>query len=160
MAALVAPPLLLLASGQAGLLQGHAPDDLGVRQGRLKPPSETRNSVSSQADLHPGHPQQEHARVEPWPWPDDDPVRAMQLLADVLSGEPSLRVVRRADDYIHAEARTRWLGFVDDLEFWSDPDNRVIQVRSASRLGREDFGANRRRMEQLRTRYMAAAGGG
>ncbi len=40
----VACPLL---AGQAGWLAGTMPSDLGVRDGRLKPPSLTRNSVSS-----------------------------------------------------------------------------------------------------------------
>ena len=33
--------------------------------------------------------------------------------------------------------------FVDDLERWVDPVNQVVQVRSASRMGRKDFGVNR-----------------
>ena len=44
----------------------------------------------------------------------------------------------------------RWLGFVDDAEFWADPANRVIQVRSASRLGSSDLGVNRARIERIR----------
>ena len=40
--------------------------------------------------------------------------------------------------------------FVDDLERWVDPVNQVVQVRSASRVGRKDFGVNRERVEKLR----------
>jgi len=46
--------------------------------------------------------------------------------------------------------------FVDDLEFWFDADSGVIQVRSASRVGRSDFGLNRRRIEDLRARLAAS----
>ena len=35
------------------------------------------------------------------------------------------------------------------------PELGVIDVRSASRLGREDFGANRERMEAIRKAYLA-----
>ncbi|GAB2902908.1 hypothetical protein GCM10027046_35250 [Uliginosibacterium flavum] len=45
---------------------------------------------------------------------------------------------------------TPWLKFVDDLELWFDPAKQVVQVRSASRVGRKDFGINRQRVESLR----------
>jgi uncharacterized protein (DUF1499 family) len=45
---------------------------------------------------------------------------------------------------------------VDDLEFWLNPTLGVIEVRSASRLGREDFGTNRQRIERIRSAYNTA----
>jgi uncharacterized protein (DUF1499 family) len=42
------------------------------------------------------------------------------------------------------------MGFVDDVEFLVDPVKGVVHVRSASRLGRRDFGVNRERVERLR----------
>ena len=47
--------------------------------------------------------------------------------------------------------------FVDDVEFWVDPAAGVVQVRSASRVGRKDFGVNRARIENVRARLAAAA---
>jgi uncharacterized protein (DUF1499 family) len=44
------------------------------------------------------------------------------------------------------------MGFVDDVEFLLDEKARVIHVRSASRLGRKDFGVNRERIEAIRAR--------
>ena len=49
---LLALVVLVLIGAQFGGLSGRRPSDLGVTQGRLKPPSLTRNSVSSQAHLH------------------------------------------------------------------------------------------------------------
>lgn len=146
---------LVVIAGQAGLLQGRPPDDLGVHNGLLKAPSPTRNSVSSQVDRHPGHPQQAYARLEPWPWPHGDLQSAMSAVVETLASDPAIGIVSRTDSYIHAQARTRWLGFVDDIEFWADPAEKLIHVRSGSRLGREDFGTNRKRLERLRARYMA-----
>ena len=40
------------------------------------------------------------------------------------------------------------LRYVDDVELFFD--GQVLQVRSCSRLGRRDFGVNRRRVEELR----------
>jgi uncharacterized protein (DUF1499 family) len=45
--------------------------------------------------------------------------------------------------------------FVDDAEFWFDPVAGVIQVRSASRVGRGDLGVNRARIESIRARLAA-----
>ena len=42
--------------------------------------------------------------------------------------------------------------FVDDVEFVYDDKAGLIHVRSASRLGRRDFGVNRARVEALRAR--------
>jgi len=39
---------------------------------------------------------------------------------------------------------------VDDLEFYFDTDEPVIQVRSAARVGHSDFGVNRKRVEEIR----------
>ena len=39
---------------------------------------------------------------------------------------------------------------IDDVEFYFPPDERIIHVRSESRTGYYDFGANRRRVERLR----------
>jgi uncharacterized protein (DUF1499 family) len=54
------------------------------------------------------------------------------------------------------EFSSRWMKFVDDAEFWFDPSTRAVQVRSASRLGRKDFGVNRERIEAIRARLKPA----
>lgn len=140
---------------QFGALHGNRPADLGVQDGRLKPPSQTRNSVSSQADMHPAHPQQVYARIEPLPLKPGDAAASMSALRAVLAQTPGVTVITERPDYVYAEAETRWMKFVDDVEFWVNPTKGVIDVRSASRLGREDFGANRTRIDSIRARYLA-----
>ncbi len=63
---------------------------------------------------------------------------------------PGAKVVESRDDYLYLQFTTRWMKFVDDAEFWFDPVNNVVQVRSASRVGRKDFGVNRARIETIR----------
>ena len=46
---LVGVPILAVIAGQLGAFSGRAPNDLGVKDGKLKPPASTPNSVSSQA---------------------------------------------------------------------------------------------------------------
>lgn len=149
--------LLLVGAGQAGLLSGSAPaqQSLGVRNGRLAAPSETPNSVSSQADLYPNHPQRATARIAPLQY-EGDGSAAMARLAAVLRSMERTRIVAEQPDYIRAEIESRWLRFIDDAEFWLDPANGVIQLRSASRLGRRDMGTNRRNIENIRARFAAS----
>lgn len=146
--------LALLVAGQAGLLQGRPPADLGVRDGRLKPPSDTPNSVHSQAALWPAHPQLAYARIEPLPLIVDGPTTIARVKAAVET-LPGAKVVAARPDYLYVSFETRWLRFVDDAEFWLEPSGAAIQVRSASRLGRKDFGVNRARIEAIRERHTA-----
>jgi uncharacterized protein (DUF1499 family) len=151
-------PILLVAAAvavQAGALQGTAPTDLGVRDGRLKPLSNTPNSVSSQAALYPDHPQRAYADIEPLPFKSGGAGASMEAVRTVLQAMPGLRVVQQQDGYLYAQAQTRWLRFVDDVEFWANPEQQVVELRSASRLGHGDLGANRARMERVRSAYTA-----
>jgi uncharacterized protein (DUF1499 family) len=112
------------------------PDNLGVRDGRLAACKRSPNCVSSQADPSDA----EHYIA---------PLRG--TMSDVLSAveaTPRATVVSRTPDYLYAEFRTPLLRYVDDVEFYFD--GAVVHVRSCSRLGRRDFGVNRKRVEALR----------
>lgn len=141
--------LLAVLAGQFGFLRGTAPADLGLRDGRLKAPSKTPNSVSSQAALWPGHPQQAYANVAPLALRGDGSA-TLSHIRDIVAGMPGAVVVTDHSDYLHAEFTTRVMKYTDDVEFWFDAAAGVVQVRSASRLGEGDFGANRKRVEAVR----------
>lgn len=148
----------LLGAGQAGWLAGTPPADLGVREGRLAAPRATPNSVSSQARLWAGHPRRDSAFIEPLAVPaGEDGTAALRRLAARVAAVPGARVVEQRGDYLRAEFTTRWLRFVDDAEFLLDAPAGVIHLRSASRLGEGDQGANRQRMEALRRAFAANA---
>ncbi len=144
----------LLLAGRLGLLQGRAPNDLGQRDGRLKPPSATENSVSSQAQLYPEHPMRHYAGITPLALrgTGEETLAQLEKLVAQTTGS---RLVQRNGPYLRAEFTSSWLGFVDDAEFWFNPATQVIEVRSASRLGRKDFGVNRARIEALRQKLAA-----
>lgn len=148
--------LALLGAGRLGLFSGTVPTDLGVRDGKLKAPSSTANSVSSQARMHAESKPPASARINPLPL-RGEPEASMARLRSILQATEGVRIVHAAPDYLRAEARTPWLGFVDDLEFWVDPVDGVIHLRSASRLRSRDFGTNRERIEELRARYLGLA---
>ena len=144
-----------IGAGQAGLFQSTAPNDLGVRDGRLKPPSNTDNSVTSQAALYPDHPQRAYSDVAPLPLRGAGPATIAKIKA-VVAAMDGAQVVKSDPDYLYAHYTTRLMRFVDDVEFWYDPTAGVIQVRSASRVGKGDMGVNRKRVEAVRAALAAA----
>lgn len=146
--------VVLVIAGQLGKLAGMAPERLGVADGRLKPPSKTPNSVSSQAALFPDHPQKEYSSIAPLSFTGDGEA-AMDKLAGILQKTARCVVVKREPGYLYAHSTTALLKFTDDMEFWLDKPNGVIQVRSSSRLGRKDFGVNRARIEAIRAQFNA-----
>ncbi|HEX2333977.1 MAG TPA: DUF1499 domain-containing protein, partial [Burkholderiales bacterium] len=112
------------------------PTNLGLKDGLLAPCRATPNCVSSQAD-----PSDRQHYIEPLKAGMEDVRKAVEAL-------PRTHIVLAHPNYLYAEFRSRLLGFVDDVEFFFD--GAAVQVRSASRLGRRDFGVNRARIEQLR----------
>jgi len=77
-------------------------------------------------------------------------------LVEVLRNYPRTRIVREEPDYLKAECRSAFFHFVDDVEFVFDDAAKRIHFRSASRLGRRDFGVNRKRMEEISAAFRAA----
>ena len=146
--------LVAVLAAQLGLLQGSAPSDLGVRQGRLKGLSSTDNSVSSQADLYPDHPQRKYSSIAPLALRGDGQ-QTIAALKVIVQGMDGAKLITSTPDYLYAQYTTPLMKYVDDVEFWFDPVSNVIQVRSASRVGKGDLGLNRKRVEQLRAALAA-----
>lgn len=131
------------------LFAGKRPTYLGVKDGRLPRPRSTPNCVSSQADrADKAH------YIEPIRFKGTVP-EAIAAARKAVEGMPRTTVIRQEGNYLYAEFKSRLLGFVDDVEFTYDETAGVLHVRSASRLGRSDFGVNRARVEQLRSRIAA-----
>ena len=139
----------LMIAGRFGFPAGTPPQTLGLSDGRLAPPSRNPNSVSSQTALHPDHPQKEYAAIAPFRFTGDGD-SAMNRLTEILQRSELTIVVKREPGYVYAQINAVWLKFTDDMEFLLDKPGGVIHVRSSSRLGRKDFGANRARIEAIR----------
>ena len=103
----------------------------------------TFNCVSSQ-DPESGH------RVEAITYTGTR-AGAQQLMASILRRGENMRIVTQDDGYLHA-TYTAPSGLVNDIEMIFPADKR-IEVRSASRTGMFDFGANRARIETLRKSF-------
>jgi len=131
-------PLLVLLSACSGT----APDNLGIREGRLASCPDSPNCVNSQAS------DARHA-IEPLPLQGSAEQTQARLKA-LLSEEPRVNLVEETPGYLRAEFSSKLMRFVDDVEFMIG--TAAVDVRSASRLGYKDFDVNRERIEHLRQR--------
>lgn len=145
-AALAAVVALTLGGCALGLFAGKPPSNLGVKDGRLATCPTSPNCVSSQAD-----PADATHFIAPIAFKADAGA-AWRALRETVASSERVKIVGEQDGYLRAEFATKFLGFVDDVEFLLDAPAQVIHIRSASRLGHGDLGVNRARIEALRTR--------
>lgn len=138
MALLILAALIVAAVGGLVFLaqqskSGSAP---GLTQGGLLAPCPSSpNCVASEEGAPESH------AVAPLP------LLSWERLPSLIAGQGG-QVVVQTDDYLAATFTTPLLGFVDDVEFRKAED--AVHVRSASRVGHSDMGANRKRIEALR----------
>jgi uncharacterized protein (DUF1499 family) len=122
---------------------GTRPSDLGVQSGRLKACPDSPNCVCSYDS------DKEHGIAAiAYSQPD-----AMTKLKGIINGMERTAIITESEDYLYAEFTTKLMGYVDDVEFYLNGG--VIQVRSASRLGKSDLGLNRQRIEAIRAAFQA-----
>ncbi len=149
-------PLVGIASLLFGVLAmapllscaGKAPKTLGLRGSALSPCPGSPNCVSSDAS-------DKAHQVAPFSLAVS-PGEAWHAVRLAVSALPRTDIVADTGQYLHAECRSALFRFVDDLELHLRPNEEVIAVRSASRLGYSDFGVNRSRVEKLRGKLLSA----
>ena len=73
----------------------------------------------------------------------------------IVSETARTKIVEKTDSYIHAEAKTKWRRYTDDLLLKAIPEKGIIQVRSESRVGIGDNGMNQKRVDDFAYRLMA-----
>lgn len=140
-------PVLFLASKS---VMSSRPESLGVVDGQLPGCPASPNCVSTQAtdDDH-------HVDALTYSGSADE---AMARLTRVIEQMPRTNIVTADENYLHAEFTTLIFRYVDDVEFLLEPDAGRIQLRSASRIGYSDLGANRSRVDAIRAAWETAAG--
>lgn len=115
---------------------GEPPQNIGVQQGRLIPCPESPNCVSSFEN-------DETNGITPLNGNLDQ-------ISAILRSLDEANIVSASSNYLYAEFTSRIMGYVDDVEFMFDEATGMTHVRSASRLGYSDLGANRKRIEAIR----------
>lgn len=112
---------------------------------RLAPCPSSPNCVSSQA-TDAGH----HVDALAY---GGDAAAALRRLRSVIEAMPRTRIVGASDTALQAEFTSRIFRFVDDVQCIVDSPAGVIEIRSASRVGYSDLGANRKRVEAIRAAF-------
>ena len=142
--ALLLLPLLVLGLGFGAARMSLRPVEVGLVDGRLRPCPPSPNCVCSEEGSQ--------ASIAPLVF-EGEPRSAFRSLVELLRTESRARLLEVKDDYVHAVFFTPFLRFADDVEFRLDRQAQRIHVRSASRIGYSDMGANRARIEELRRRW-------
>ncbi|PCJ25738.1 MAG: hypothetical protein COA96_06845 [SAR86 cluster bacterium] len=115
---------------------GEPPQNIGVQNGKLTACPESPNCVSSYESS------EEHGI---------EPISAtLEQIEQVLLTLDEANIVSANNNYLYAEFTSGLMGYVDDVEFLYDQASGLTHVRSASRLGYSDLGANRDRIESIR----------
>ena len=128
------------------------PSGLGVTAGKLAPCPDSPNCVSSQAE-DAGH------HIAPFKY-QGSLADAKGEVKKVVAALPRTKIITETNDYLHVIFTTAIMRFVDDVEFYFDDQRKVIEVRSASRVGHSDLGVNRKRIETIRRQLPADMQGG
>jgi len=126
---------------------GNRHAQVGMTGGRLAACPNSPNCVSSQS-ADPRH------AIDPLRY-EGTAEKARELLIEVVSGMKRARMIVAEERYLQAEFTSALFRFVDDVEFLLDSGTKTIHVRSASRVGYSDLGVNRRRVEEIRSRFDA-----
>jgi uncharacterized protein (DUF1499 family) len=134
-------PLVVMMVGCSGSRHSQ----MGMTDGRLAACPNSPNCVSSQS-TDPRH------AIDPLRY-EGTAEKARRFLIDAVSGMKRARIVAADERYIHAEFTSALFRFVDDVEFLLDDGGKTIHVRSGSRVGYSDLGVNRRRVEEIRSRF-------
>ncbi len=106
------------------------------------------NCVSSLGD-----PQDEKHYISPY-YLEISADAAFVQIQQYLENRKDVNILEIEDgSYIHAVFTSKIMRFKDDVEFRIQKDfssGSKVDIRSASRIGYSDFGANRKRMEEIR----------
>lgn len=126
-----------------------APAALGLVNGRLAACDAAPHCVCSDA----GEGGDSTHSVAAIVLPTVDDTTRWRIVREVLAASGGT-VNREEQSYLHATYTSRLFRFVDDLELRMD--GAQLHIRSTSRVGYSDLGANRQRVEDLRARLNTA----
>ena len=127
------------------------PHNLGLKNNMLAPCPNSPNCVLSQAS------DAKH-KIKPIYYATSVEVSKERLNQVILSISDA-RIITQNEVYWHVEFTTRWLRFIDDVEFYFPESEALIHLRSASRSGYWDLGVNRKRTKEIRFRFEELAKG-
>ena len=121
------------------------PKNLGVNNGKLAKMPNKPNAVSSQTDVI-------DKQIEAMEF-KENLERSKEHIIKAIETYDNAKIVKNENNYIYAVFTTGKMKYHDDVEFYFDESEKLIHVRSASRIGFSDMGLNRERYNKLREIY-------
>tara|TARA_Y100001968_G_scaffold41188_1_gene31273 strand:+ start:2353 stop:2691 length:339 start_codon:yes stop_codon:yes gene_type:complete len=80
--------------------------------------------------------------------------KAFENLVRISTNLPRTKVIKVTNNYWHGICRSLVFRFPDDLEILKISSEKIIQVKSSSRVGMSDLGVNRLRINKLYNELM------
>lgn len=137
--------LIIFILGLGVVKNNTTPKGLGVNNGKLSEISSKPNNVSSQTDVQEKY-------VEPLKFINDLATSKNKLIS-ILGEYPDAEIIKNENNYLYVVFTTKTMKFKDDVEFYFDETSSQIHFRSASRVGKKDFGVNRDRYNEIAEKY-------
>ena len=118
----------------------------GLVDGKLSACPDKPNCVCSE------YPDDISHAIEPIAIGDISGADALKKLKNIIQAQGG-KISTARENYFAATFSSALFGFIDDLEIRIDIENGVIHLRSASRVGTSDLGANSRRVDMIKKLY-------
>ena len=87
-------------------------------------------------------------------WNVNNIEKPLEQIRSFIENTPRTKIVEIDDDYLHAEATSKWMKYVDDLEVSFLPESNILLIRSESRVGESDLGVNQKRVDSLKSKFL------
>ena len=107
------------------------------------------SSFASHINLKPCIEVSHCAREE---WKVNNFEKPFEEIKSIIENTPRTEIVEIDGDYLHAEATSKWMKYVDDLEVSFLPESNILLIRSESRVGESDLGVNQKRVDLLKSK--------
>ena len=85
-------------------------------------------------------------------WQVNNIERPFEEIKSIIEKSPRTEIVEINGDYLHAEATSKWMKYIDDLEVTFLPESSILLIRSESRVGESDLGVNQKRVDLLKSK--------
>ncbi len=115
-----------------------------LEEGKLRLCPKSPNCVSSESTV-------EMTTIKPIAYVGDS-AKALEIMKQTLLFMGA-HVEREESDYLWVTFRSMILRFTDDVEVHLVPEESLLHIRSGSRVGYSDMGANRERVEHIRQHF-------
>lgn len=120
---------------------------IGITNGKFHPCPNSPNCVSSQST-------DEERKMSPLSY-NTSLEDAKTRIFKIINSLKRSKIITETKDYIHIEFRTAVFRFVDDVEFFFNDSKKIVEFRSAARLGYSDLGVNKKRMENITKLFLS-----